>query len=419
MKDLTPKNDSAESPSISAGRNETAQNVERCMHCDTRNAVNASVCIACGKPLPESAGTVKKTAVTANVSHSIIGGKVKRPANRLMAIMSVIVFIGMIGAAYYLQRHPELIYASAETIPLTAPPTATITPTLPPLPTQTVIPTETPTPRPLATATPLPTDTPQPPRFHTVQAGNTFISIALLYGITLDSLIETNDINPGSIQSGQQVEVPWPTATPPLEPVVVEINGETVIADPTGCVLYEVEEGDSLFGLAINNGVDLNAILAVNRIDEQTILSPGDFICVPTLIYDAVVVDEDGEAAPRPRPTPTNGSHLLYPPQEATFSAAEQPPALQWLAVDDLDSAEYYMIELTDLSDIDARPHRAFTRTTSFQIPNDWRPAADAQLHRIRWRITVVKAVEERPDGSLIYTFSRPASPSAYFDWSG
>lgn len=100
-----------------------------------------------------------------------------------------------------------------------------------PTPTAVVTPTEmtrmrrtTPTPR-LSTPVPTPTFTPSPtPIIHTIQKGDTLLGIANQYGVTVQSLQETNGIlDPRRLQLGQELIVPQgefaltggpPTATP-------------------------------------------------------------------------------------------------------------------------------------------------------------------------------------------------------------
>ena len=133
---------------------------------------------------------------------------------------------------------------------------------------------------PTATPTMAPTATPQEPRFHQISSGETQFRL-LFYGVGVDSLIETNAIDPSTLQPGQSIQIPWPTPTPPLEPVEVEINGSVFVADPTDCEQYEVQSGDSLFGISIRYGIDLLALLAANRLNEQVVINPGDTVCIP------------------------------------------------------------------------------------------------------------------------------------------
>ncbi|MEZ4519019.1 MAG: LysM domain-containing protein [Chloroflexota bacterium] len=66
-------------------------------------------------------------------------------------------------------------------------------------------PADTPTPTPI----PLPTDTPRPPRFHTVESGETLFGLSLLYRISAESIAEANGFGMDSpIQLGESLNIP-------------------------------------------------------------------------------------------------------------------------------------------------------------------------------------------------------------------
>ncbi len=73
------------------------------------------------------------------------------------------------------------------------------------------------TPQPRRTPTAPPTVTPEPTPFvHVVQAGESLIYIANLYGVTVDDIVALNDItNPNRIHVGQQLLIPgWAPTRP-------------------------------------------------------------------------------------------------------------------------------------------------------------------------------------------------------------
>jgi LysM repeat protein len=329
----------------------------------------------------------------------------------LTAVFAVLITL----IAFLMLQNP--IEATAILFPTLTPipPTVTYTPTWTPPPTETSPPTDTPT----ITPTPLPTDTPQPPRFHTVSSGETLFGLSLRYRITADSIAQANGITLDSaINVSQQLEIPWPTATPPLVPVEVQVGGQTVIADPTDCRRYIIQDGDSLFAIAARERIDLNALLLVNRLNDQSIVQPGDDICIPVILTGVVLPPTPG---PSPTPTPTSappGPQLLYPAREAVVDPPDGTLLLQWVAVKDLTDSEWYMVELTDLTDLDSHPLRGFTRDNAFRVPGDWRPDEPAD-HRFRWRVSIILVTGRREDGGFIYTFGGRSSEDAYFTWLG
>lgn len=335
--------------------------------------------------------------------------------SRLTIMLAVGVFVVVCILGFLVIQNPSAATVALFPTSTNLPPTDAPTLTWTPLATITSPPTDTPT----ITLTPFPTDTPRPPRSHTVAVGDTLFGISLRYGVTMDSIVEVNGIQDGSgIQVSQQLLVPWPTATPPLAPVEVEIGGESVVADPTNCRMYEIKGGDTFFGISARERVDLQAILAVNRLTEQSVLQPGDIICIPEIIRGGAIPPTPG---PSPTPTETKppaGPYLLFPANGTAVEAPDEPLFLQWAAVKDLEEDEYYMVEVTDLTDVDSHPLRGFTRQTSFSVPDSWRPVVPEE-HVFRWRVRIVQVVGEREDGSFIYTFGGTNSEDAVFTWLG
>lgn len=272
---------------------------------------------------------------------------------------------------------------------------------------------------PAFTPTPSATHTPQPPRTHQVNEGETLFGLAYIYNVSMDIIAELNGFSVETpIQSGQTLQIPWPTATPPLQPVEVVINGEAVIADPTDCERYEIQEGDALSVIAARNSINFELLLRVNRLTDQSIMQPGDTVCIPRVVYGEVL-------PPTPGPSPTAsatsfpaGPALLYPTDGAVIDIAQEPVVLQWLAVKDLAPDEWYMVELTDLDVVDRHPQRAFTRDNAFRVPQSWRPPVNA-YHAFRWRISIVRVTGQRVDGGLIYTFGGRYSEEGSFTWQG
>ncbi|MCB8962492.1 MAG: LysM peptidoglycan-binding domain-containing protein [Ardenticatenales bacterium] len=295
------------------------------------------------------------------------------------------------------------------------PPTITFTPTITPIPTETSAPTQTPT----LTVTPSPVPTLQPPRDHAVAAGETLFSLSVVYDVSIDSITALNNLgNNPLLFEGQSLLIPYPTATPPLEPIIVEVDGQRLVADPTDCQRYEIQENDSIVSIGARFNVDYRMILAVNRLDSNSFIRPGQTLCIPTVAFF------DGELPPTPGPSPTPlptlppaGAQLMFPPDEATF-AANDAILLQWAAVQDLNADEWYLVELVDLDDFAAYPQRAYTRDNSFRVPSNWRTDTTA-AHRYQWRVTIVLVVGERQDGEFIRTFEGLPSEPRVFDWAG
>lgn len=417
------------------------ESAQRCPHCDSVVLGDAARCLMCGHTLtviPDTSPSEQSSVevdVAENLDHeaqvkqetpSPEGMQGEGPLPVVESIMierkspitiwlavTFIIFTALV--AIFVLRFPTSASLAFLPTPAVIPATMTRTPTWTPLPSETIIPSASPT----ITPMPLPTDTLQPPRSHTIVSGETLFGLSLRYGVTVDSIAEANGLAPSSdIQVSQQLIIPWPTATPPLVPVEVAIGDQTIIADPTDCERYEIAGGDTFFGIAARTRVDLQAILAVNRLTEQSILRPGDTICIPTII-------RGGQLPPTPGPSPTAsatkpppGPILLYPPPDTDVIPPEGALVLQWVAVKDLSEDEWYMVEVTDLSDIDGHARRGFTRQTSFRVPDTWRPPVE-ESHVFRWRVSIVQVTGKREDGTFIYTFGGTTSEDGSFTWLG
>ncbi len=300
--------------------------------------------------------------------------------------------------------------------PTPIPPTLTFTPTVTPMPSETSPPTSTPSP----TSIPTPSLTPQPPREHTVAANESLFSLGLRYNVGPESIAALNGLEAESfIQVDQRLLIPWPTPTPPLEPIVVELDGQQFLADPSDCQRYQIQASDSLVAIGQRLNVDYRAIQAVNRLSDRSFIQPGDTLCIPTLSFFDGELSPAAAGLPTPdRSGPAPGPRLLYPPDGTVFAAPDEPVVLQWVAVNDLGDDGWYMIELVNLTDLDSYPRRGFTRQTSFRVPSDWRPV-ELEPQAFRWNVRLVRVVAQRADGAFVREFDGWPSHDGFFTWHG
>jgi len=104
----------------------------------------------------------------------------------------------------------SLLEAPAPLPTPTRTPVPTFTPTGIPQPTPILMPTRLATTTPTLTTAPTPTPTPST-RSHTVQVGETLASIAEKYGLTVEAIVELNELdNPNVLEVGQELMIPRP-----------------------------------------------------------------------------------------------------------------------------------------------------------------------------------------------------------------
>jgi LysM repeat protein len=415
----------------------------RCPHCDAVLDSRAGHCLLCGatikapapakspapakpaaakpEPPPKKAAPTQKATVSPPnrpLFRPLPTAATKRPRPQYIgAWLGPLIFTVVIALAFVFVWQNQAAAeptAVADITPTPSPsPTVTAAHTLTPEPTATDAPSLTPT----ITPTPAPTDTPQPPRVHRVRANETLYGLAFTYSVSVASITELNELGPNqAIRVDEDLLIPWPTPTPPLAPIAVEIRGETIIADPTDCEQYVIQSGDNLFAVAANLRIPLVALQQVNRLTDQSLIRPGDTLCIPRLIRGGILPPTPG---PSPTPTmtlPPPGPQLLFPPRDATITHPDGPGMLQWAHVKALMADEYYMVELVNLSHADSRPYRAFTRDTAVRIPLALRPES-GQTELFRWRVTIVRVTGQRADGQFTYTYGGNPSIEALFYW--
>lgn len=102
---------------------------------------------------------------------------------------------------------------------------------------------------------------------YTVQRGNTLSQIASSYGVTVEHIVEINDIqNPNLIYPGEKLRITGSTNTN-LNPILQNNY-------------YTVQRGDTLWGIAKRYGVTVQYLVNLNGISNPNLIYPGQLIKV-------------------------------------------------------------------------------------------------------------------------------------------
>lgn len=111
-------------------------------------------------------------------------------------------------------------------------------------------------------------------RTHTIQEGDTLLSIAAEYEITVEALKAANpELDETRLQIGQLLQLPAPGETPPTA---------TPAPAPTrGTIQYTVQSGDTLSGIAKRFGVTTQQIIAATPGLNPDRLSIGQTLNIP------------------------------------------------------------------------------------------------------------------------------------------
>lgn len=108
---------------------------------------------------------------------------------------------------------------------------------------------------------------------YTVQAGDSLWKIANQYGVSVDEIIRANNLTNTTLQIGDILIIPSTSQTPevPVEPTPPVSNN----------IEYVVKSGDSLYSIAKKYGITASELQRYNNL-PSTLLSIGQVLLIPT-----------------------------------------------------------------------------------------------------------------------------------------
>lgn len=354
----------------------------RCPNCGTRVARNAESCFMCGYDLRNQPQKRRRISWI--------------DALLVLAVLAVLVFWWRIGTESSRQADGEsAVQAILPTnIPLLA---ATSTPG----------PTDTPAPTP----TPPPIVTETVNLKHVVQSGETLLSIALQYNVSVEEIQAANGLSSDLIGVGDELTIP-----------VVRENSASGQSGPASNFSYTVQQDDTLISIALKFGSSVEDIQSANNLAANAVIRPGDSLVIPVagappealqpLAATPAPSSEAGQSAPTPV---VYGEPRLIAPPDGTTIARTDPVLLQWTAVDVLKPNEWYVVQLLERSP-QARPlSTAWTKQTSYRLGAELGPA-EGEAAEYDWLVSVVR-VNPTGDGQLALEAASPPSEIRRFVW--
>jgi len=354
-----------------------------CPRCGTKVAQGASRCVVCGAEL--KAGGRARGRSSSGITLSLP-----------LAIAILVVFALLASGTTYLGV--RLTGAAGAATEATATPTITNTPT----PTNTLQPTQTFTPQPSPT-----------PITHVVGPSDTCLAIAALYGVSIQSIVQLNQL-PATcpLSVDQKILVPQPTATATPQPTPTLVPAD---ATRQACTTadYEVKANDTLFGIATNYGVDMQEIRDWNGLTGDTVFE-GQKLSIP-LCNRASSGPTATPTVPPPYPAP----NLLLPQDGQSFSLADDSVTLQWASVGELRENEFYQVHVLDITDgTGTRQIVDVVQDTKYLVPSSLRPG-EAVPHIMRWWVETVRQTGSNNSGQPVYESAGAGSEKRVFSWSG
>jgi LysM repeat protein len=117
---------------------------------------------------------------------------------------------------------------------------------------------------------------------YTVQAGDTPYDIAQRFGVTVDELMEANDISdPTSLKVGQKLVIPGQVQEGTPTPESETATATATVTTAAGGV-YVVKEGDYPSSIAEQFGISVEELMEANGITDPTSLKVGQELIIPT-----------------------------------------------------------------------------------------------------------------------------------------
>jgi LysM repeat protein len=282
---------------------------------------------------------------------------------------------------------------------------------------QAILPTSVPLLDPTATPEPTPTAPPTatPSQFvttpvevkHTVQSGDTLLSIALDYGVTVEEIQQANNLTGVLIRVGDELIIPGQLA-----------DAVSALAGPASDFSYIVVEGDTLVSIALRFGSSVQDIQTANSLGADALIRPGDRLTIPVRGAPPEAL-QPTPAAPAPAAEGAtapiyNQPQLISPSQGATIVRTE-PVLLQWASVGVLQPNEWYVLQVLPRGPQSRVFPTVWTKQTSHRIGVELAPDA-GQLAEYDWLVSIVQ-VTSVADGRPSLAAASPPSEVRRFVW--
>ena len=169
---------------------------------------------------------------------------------------------------------------------------------------------------------------------HVIQPGDSLYRISLQYGVTVDAIVQANNIvNPNLIIAGQELVIPGvdgpATGQPAPAATTAPATGATTPTTPAtlpgnatvveGGVLHVVQPGESLFRLSLTYNVAIADIVAANNITNAGLIFAGQELLIP---------GATGVATSQPTPAIQPTGPTTAPASTPAPAATAAPPTL-------------------------------------------------------------------------------------------
>jgi len=278
-------------------------------------------------------------------------------------------------------------------------------------------PTPTPTLTPAVAPTPTVAPLEQVALTHEVSSGETLLGIAGFYGVTVEDIQAANNMTDERIFVGDELIIPVvrPVENTPetvlsdsvFNYIVQQGDTVTSIAILFGATIDEILQANNLSEGDILRPGDV-LLVPVSNVPSDVIDSPAQAANTETASTGAGGLDaQEGEQIYiEPRP--------IGPPDGATLSR-EEPVLIRWVSVDILAPNEWYVLLLNPTGGATQNVFPAWTKATSHRLNTELAPAPGASA-TYAWQVSVIR-VKSGADGRRELEPVSPPSAVRTFTW--
>jgi LysM repeat protein len=276
-----------------------------------------------------------------------------------------------------------------------------ILPTSVPLLEATVTPTPTVTPPP--TATPVPIVQQTMLLRHVVESGETLLSLAIKYDVSVEEIQRANNLSSELIRAGDELTIPVLR-----DSAVAQLSATTTNFD------YVVASGDTLSTIATKFGSTVEGLMVANNLATGQFIRPGDILVIPVPGAPPEALDVALESDP----AQVGASYTqprLSAPQEGAVIARTDPVAFEWSGAESLAANEWYVLQVLPRNLAARALPTVWTKQSTFRLEPSVAPE-EGQAADYAWLVSVVR-VKRTADNRLFLEAASPSSTVRTFSW--
>lgn len=279
-----------------------------------------------------------------------------------------------------------------------------ILPTSIPLMQATVTPTPTVTPPPTPTAIPITQETVL--LRHVVGAGETLLSLAIQYDVSVEEIQRANNLSSELIRVDDELMIP-----------VLRDSAVAQLRATTTEFQYLVTSGDTLSTIATKFGSTVESLLAANKLTAGQFIRPGDLLVVPVsgAPLEALQVATEGLPGQTTSEPAAYAQLRLLEPQQGAIIARTDPVVFEWGGIDQLAENEWYVLQILPRNLAARTLPTTWTKQPTHRLEPSVAPMEGAAAD-YAWLVSVVR-VKRDADGRALLEAASPISSVRTFSW--